>query len=358
MIEWERYIDQTLGPLIKQRCALLDAPYYDNMGDVLIWEAMERFIARHGLTCVYRCSCETFQYRQLDEDVTIFLVGGGNFGDLWRGLQEFRNKIVQLYPHNRIVIFPQSVCYQDAQLLQHDADIFVSHPDVHICTRDELSYQILSERFTHNHILLLPDMALYLSFVVSSATTGKTLLLKREDKEAVEFNEVTNEITDTLDWPTMHISAGERQSFAQSQKNSHRLLRHMCQYLPSFLRISIYHLITHSLRCLLCNVDTPIRTKWKDCYLEYQYLFYINQKCKGRLSEIIDEWMNVYFRPLSVRYAESFIANYDTVYSTRLHGGILAMLMGKQTFLIDNSYGKISGVYNKWMQQIPNVSLI
>lgn len=358
MSNWEQYIDQTLEPLVGQRCALLDAPYYDNMGDVLIWEAMERFIARHGLTCLYRCSSQTFRYRQIDEDVTIFLVGGGNFGDLWRGLQEFRNKIIQLYPHNRIIVFPQSVCYQDAQLLQSDADIFTSHPDVHICARDEQSYQILSKHFTHNYILLLPDMALSLSFDVSSISTGKTLLLKRTDKESVEFNDIVSTITDTLDWPTMHISADERQSFAKVQKNSHRLLRHLCRYMPSLLRIEIYHLITHSLRCLLCNAETPIRTKWVYCYLEYQYLFYINQKCKGRLSEIIDEWMNTYFRPLSVRYAESFIANYDMVYSTRLHGGILAMLMGKQTFVIDNSYGKISGVYNKWMQKIPNVSLM
>ena len=50
---------------------------------------------------------DTFTYKEFTADTIICLVGGGNFGDLWRGLQEFKNRIVQLYPNNKIVIFPQ-----------------------------------------------------------------------------------------------------------------------------------------------------------------------------------------------------------------------------------------------------------
>lgn len=33
-----------LTPLIGKKCILLDAPYYHNIGDVLIWEGTKSFI--------------------------------------------------------------------------------------------------------------------------------------------------------------------------------------------------------------------------------------------------------------------------------------------------------------------------
>ena len=34
----------TLVPLINKTCIFLDAPYYHNIGDVLIWEGTKSFI--------------------------------------------------------------------------------------------------------------------------------------------------------------------------------------------------------------------------------------------------------------------------------------------------------------------------
>jgi exopolysaccharide biosynthesis predicted pyruvyltransferase EpsI len=48
----------------------------------------------------------------------------------------------------------------------------------------------------------------------------------------------------------------------------------------------------------------------------------------------------------------------DIIVTDRLHVGIGSMLLGKEVFLIDNSYGKISEVYRHSMQSIARVHFI
>jgi exopolysaccharide biosynthesis predicted pyruvyltransferase EpsI len=48
----------------------------------------------------------------------------------------------------------------------------------------------------------------------------------------------------------------------------------------------------------------------------------------------------------------------DIVVTDRLHVGIMSAILGKQVFLIDNSYGKLSGVYHNSMTGMPNVRFV
>ena len=50
-----------------------------------------------------------------------------------------------------------------------------------------------------------------------------------------------------------------------------------------------------------------------------------------------------------------FISTYRTVYTTRLHGLVLSALLDKQTFFLDNSYGKVSALYSTWLQDTDNI---
>ena len=53
----------------------------------------------------------------------------------------------------------------------------------------------------------------------------------------------------------------------------------------------------------------------------------------------------------------SSVDQYDCVVTDRLHVGIAASLMGKQVFLLDNNYGKLSGVYRQSLSHMANVNL-
>jgi exopolysaccharide biosynthesis predicted pyruvyltransferase EpsI len=54
----------------------------------------------------------------------------------------------------------------------------------------------------------------------------------------------------------------------------------------------------------------------------------------------------------------AFIDGFDAVRTDRLHVGIAAMLLGKDVELHDNSYGKVSAVYQHSLRDKPNVRLV
>lgn len=48
----------------------------------------------------------------------------------------------------------------------------------------------------------------------------------------------------------------------------------------------------------------------------------------------------------------------DEVVTDRLHAGIMAMLLGKQVYLLDNDYGKQSGIYEMSLSHLKNVCML
>ena len=62
------------------------------------------------------------------------------------------------------------------------------------------------------------------------------------------------------------------------------------------------------------------------------------------------EWID--FSAKLMLYTVGYV---DTVITDRLHVGIAAALMGRNVYLLDNTYGKLSGVYNQTMSGNPNV---
>ena len=348
MNAFREIIFNMLSPLIGKRCVMPDLPYYSNVGDLLIWEGMERFLKDNGTECLWRSSVSTFEYKELPDDVTICLVGGGNFGDLWRGLQEFKNKIIKLYPNNRIVVFPQSVCYIDMQLCKADSDVFAAHKDVHICVRDKNSFDFLKANFASCDILLVPDMAFYLEFEHSQAKTGRTLFLKRNDKESVDYSAINTEGMDISDWPMHQSDNIIKWNFLD--KIRHKLLRNVIGKGDNSKAISQ---LERKFAKLQAQQRKRISERWQKVANELAYLSYLNkQKYPNKLNEIVDRFVQNYYQPLTIQYGVDFINQYDVIYATRLHTAVLGYLLGKEVHLIDNSYGKISSFFNTWQVKL------
>jgi exopolysaccharide biosynthesis predicted pyruvyltransferase EpsI len=53
----------------------------------------------------------------------------------------------------------------------------------------------------------------------------------------------------------------------------------------------------------------------------------------------------------------STVDNFDVIVTDRLHVAIANALIGKQVYVLDNSYGKLSGVYKGSMHHLPNIHL-
>lgn len=337
-------IVEQLSSLVGKKCVVPDLPYYSNVGDLLIWEGMERFLNDNGTEILWRSSISTFEYKPLPEDVTICLVGGGNFGDLWRGLQEFKCEIVKLYPKNRIVIFPQSVCYKDSQLCKDDADVFATHGDVHICVRDKKSFDFLKENFPTCNNILVPDMALYLDFDKQHAKTNRILFLKRDDKESVDYSDFNTEGMEVTDWPMHHSDNHLRWSL--SDKIRHKLIR---IHIDKDGSVKAINLLKYKFSGKALPHGNYISEKWKKIDDELAYLSYLNNyKFPKKLDVVIDWFVYNIYQPLTIQYGVDFINRYDVIYATRLHAAILGYLLGKEVHVIDNSYGKISSLFDTW----------
>ena len=113
-----------------------------------------------------------------------FYFPGGNFGDLYRQHSEFRRIVIESYPRNKVIILPQTIFYEDKELISEDARFYVKYPNVTICAREKYSYDLLKAHFS-NPCLLVPDMAFFINLerYKLGKETDKVLYLKRIDKE-------------------------------------------------------------------------------------------------------------------------------------------------------------------------------
>lgn len=303
----KQIIYQQLTPLIDSDYILLDLPYHTNIGDNLIWEGVETFLSELPYKCIYRSGLVDYVPQNISKDVTILLMGGGNFGDVWPVEQQFRLRIIQDYPDNPIIILPQTVYYEHLGNLHIELPIMARHKHLTICARDKYSYDLLQKFHVAKSLLLVPDMAFYIKDErlqeLSILPTKDTLLLKRLDKE---FSASLAPIVDSIakhaeihDWPTVE------------KDDSH------WQKLKEML--------------------------WGE---------------KKEDPSIVDEYALKEFLPHMVETGVKFVSQYKEVYTTRLHVGILSVLLHKPVSIIDNSYGKNSQFYDTWLKDVEGVECI
>jgi len=298
-------IERILVPLIGNKCVLLGLPYYNNVGDVLIWEGTKHFLKDHGIDCLYCSSKESFKELEIPPDVTILLQGGGNFGDLYKQEQRFRNHIISMYSNHRIIILPQTVYYQCDENIKNDSSLYAKHKNLYICARDKKSMDILRSYFSQNNILLVPDMAFAANInpnMKYNKYNIKGLLLRRNDQETVEIktDSIIGLPLEERDWPTIDKS---KYSF----------------------KMRIFGLL------------------------------FRNRKLVGLL---LDKLADSLYKDEIVRIGVDFINSYSVVYSTRLHGVILSIMMDKQVFVFDNKYGKNISFYETWLSDVNSVHLL
>lgn len=298
-----------LQELVTNDYVFLDLPYYPNVGDVLIWEAALQLLKKIRYRCLYSCSIETYKKPQIKKDTILLFSGGGNFGDLWENHQIFRHKVMEDFPENPIVQLPQSVWFEHNENMLEDIHYYANHKTpVTICLRDKQSFEIINSNYTNVKPLLLPDLVLALDIdkvlrrnrIIRQSGAG-TLYFRRDDKEYVE-NDLNIPFDEEGDWPC------RRYTIKWVRKHEQLMERMEKIHTPKRIQRGI--------------TDWYYRYIIKDAYL---------------------------------RNGIRFLMPYREIYATRLHAAILGVLLGKQVYLMDNSYHKCSGVYDLWMRDMVNV---
>lgn len=301
-------INKTLSSIIgpNENVVLTDLPYHSNIGDLLIWEGERQYLKEINCHCLNKSSSATFTFPDYSSEITLLLHGGGNFGDIWRASQEFRLKVISRYKQNKIILFPQSVYYMNQNLVIEDSQIFSAHKHLFLCARDLRSYHFLRSYFPKNEVMLVPDMAFYISESVLTKYRNVTeeespLYIRRKDKETC------NKITkipgcQQVDWPS---------------------LEHHC--LETLIMSGMLRFV--SLR-FSCDWQKRVADLYADRYLR-QFLVELGCKLLGRYPEIITD---------------------------RLHAMILGVLLHKNVYYIDNNSGKLSTFVETWFEDLDSVA--
>lgn len=277
----------------------LDIPGYFNVGDHLIYNGAMR-ILKEALPygCLYQTVVENFDKSRISEGVNIILQGGGNWGSGY--YTPFRSSIIEMFPENRIVIMPHTIRYADMSEMKKDAKLYAMHGDLHLCARDIPSYRLLQDFFSSNHIYLLPDTATGLYGLLPKYKEGesnKMLYMKRLDDEA-SLEEWKIEDADVKDWDVI--------------LDDLRFSRLLWPY-------------------------KGIRKLGRMTGSQY-------------LKNLANEYFVKVFDPWLMKHIPGYFLRYGILYTTRLHGFILAKLLEMPVEWQDTKYGKISGYCSTWFE--------
>ncbi len=303
-------VEERLIPLIDHDYVLYGLPYYSNIGDTLIWEGELELLKKVHFKCKGVCGWDEYPAENVAGDNIILIQGGGYFGDVWRNAWQNVLDGIRQYKNNRIIMLPFSIFYNNEKLREADANYLSTFQHLTICARDSYSYEYARKHFK-NEVLLVPDTAFCINrsyldrWTVSP--TEKVLLLKRCDKELVSDNIIIPETNvEVRDWPTIESMNDKEIRFQKIIKKLKKAQRKLPQ-LKSFFR------------------------------------------------KIEDELYYRFYRKEMTSRGVSFVSSYNKVYTTRLHVLILSVLLGKEVYLIDNSYGKLSGCYDTWLKDVEGV---
>lgn len=302
-------IVSALVPLIDNDYVLLDTPNYCNIGDNLIWQGeldfLDSEVSQYKLR--YSANVVNVNLNKVGMSDVILMQGGGNFGDLYPICQELRKLVVERFPNNRIVFLPQTVFYNDKTKLAEDCAVFNKHKDIHICARDKESYDLLARYIDESKLLLLPDMAFCMNISFSQKKTGRALYMKRIDGEFDKSLSFNHNGMDISDWPTYP---------------SNKFLARIQNYLFMKERLlSVF--LSKTFMCFL--VSDMYGLKWRRNRQRY------------------------------VKMGINFLSKYDEIHTTRLHGMILAILLGKKVYILDNNHQKCKRYYDTWLTDFDNV---
>jgi exopolysaccharide biosynthesis predicted pyruvyltransferase EpsI len=294
---------QALRPLLAPggRVALLDYPNHSNVGDSAIWLGELAWLRELGVNRLdYAGEASLYCRRRLAQKVgdgTILLHGGGNFGDLWPYHQRFRERVVQDFPDNPIVVLPQTVHFAQSDNLERAAEIFNRHPRLTLFVRDTESAERLQPAF-RAPVVMSPDPALFLSVErFKQGPSDEVLLLARTDLESSGAAGRLPAQWRRADWLDERLSLGLRVANAAQ----------------AFVAKAP------------CRLE-PVRA-W----------------LSGRYEDL--GWQRV-------ARGCRLLSQGRVVVTDRLHAHILCVLLGIPHVVLDNNYGKVGRFHRLWTHDV------
>ena len=191
-----------------KKAVLIGVPHHNNLGDHAIVLAEREYIEDNFKEYqYYEVSEETAEKclekveKHIHPEDILFLHGGGNLGDEYLYVEEARRKVVQLFPNNIIIFFPQTMHFSNTEKgkreLNKSREIYANHKKLVMVAREEVSYQTMKKEFYENNVIKTPDIVTYLNKNEIDQKRDGALLILRSDIEANLDDEKIRQIEQT-----------------------------------------------------------------------------------------------------------------------------------------------------------------
>lgn len=291
-----------LSPLIDRDYRYLMMPDHGNTGDIFIYFGERAFLKTTGFNCLEETTMRSFASRNPEigqEDLLVFR-GGGWFGDIWPNGPHFLLDVLSSRKDNPVLILPQSVHFSQNDALEEMRRAIAAHGKTTLCVRDRASFRFAEANFDCR-VVLAPDSAFFWDPGRDGSSGSGDLLITRNDRESPAIPDlqasIGNPAVTAADWP---------------------------------------------------SIDSP------DC--EFRIMCKLRDQGANGF-DVFDRFArDIWCRHVANRAIRLF-RPFGTVWSTRLHGAILALLMDKRTIMIDNRFGKSKNFYDTWLTDCDGVRM-
>lgn len=189
------------------RVLIPGTPEHENLGDSAIVLAQIAFLRQQGfseeeiqeITWSEYPGWSGWIHRYISKSALVAQLGGGNMGSQWKREENFHRRIVQDFPRNPMVIFPQTIHYgaDAAEEAEASKAIYGGHEKLVMVAREQASLDIMKALYPTAKQLLTPDIVLFANmdtFGAKSQERNGVLLCLRSDAERAITDETRKEV--------------------------------------------------------------------------------------------------------------------------------------------------------------------
>ncbi|OCF39375.1 hypothetical protein I317_06802 [Kwoniella heveanensis CBS 569] len=344
--------------------ALLDVPWHHNSGDSAIWLGELSLLEALGIEVRYMSTYSDYNQAEMDKsledipekNVAIMLHGGGNFGDIWGGHQEFRNRMMYELKDRKIRHFPQTFEFnveKPSKLFKDSIKAYSSHPDVEVIARDSESYEYFLEHFQGVPVKLTPDAALFIGYNQNSVFTPPIMrapgtnmrILDLGGRMKYEYTPAPSPYAglpeserNPFGWPLMSFAAQPETDVlivARGDKEGGQSRQDVTMWAPG---LKPYEVVVKD---------------WDDDWGRIQRPKKANSGLTdngvpGGTTNFLDYWTQASL--LRVQWAMVMITSGKIIISDRLHTNIMAILLGNGHVVVESGHlRKVEKVSNTWL---------
>lgn len=197
----------------KRNFILFGIPNHPNLGDQAIVIAEQKFIKENfrNINLIMIAETDTASFLRsvksaITDDDVIMYHGGGNIGSLYPLSERNRRFLLKKMRQHRIVIFPQSIFFEDNLVGKYEQwlsrSAYNQHSKLVLTVRENYSLARAQDIFSKTQCILVPDIVFSLVGTLQEKATDElhrqVLLALRDDEESCLTASFKTELSEML----------------------------------------------------------------------------------------------------------------------------------------------------------------